>query len=276
MRVLYVCTANICRSPSAERLLRDAVAAAPPLAEIEVRSAGTSAIAGRPGCSVAPALTGYAHEHHSQPLTAALVGWADLVLPAAREHRAAILDLVPGARARTFTVRQAGRIADWMWDAGLVVAARERREATHVGEAHDDEADRGDPRPSTPWTERFPPGDPRREVPALPDELAQRWRWLVSELDAARGLSGAPHRPEHAKTDGDRRPRLLRPRRSKEPTHAASTPTRDTSPGSGDAHPDDIPDPHALGPAFHTVAYDEIKASTDALVRLLRQVAAPA
>ena len=128
MRILYVCTANICRSASAQRLLRDAVAAAPELAGVEVRSAGTAAFAGSPGCTIAPALIEGPQEHRSQPLTAELVGWADLILPAARDHRPAIMELAPTSRSRTFTMRQAGRIAAWMVDAGMVSAARERRE----------------------------------------------------------------------------------------------------------------------------------------------------
>ena len=126
VRILYVCTANICRSASAERLLLDAVAAAPELAGIEVRSAGTHAMPGSSGCSMAPALTGHAAEHRSQALTAELVKWADLILPAARDHRPSILELAPESRTRTFTIRQAGRIADWIVDSGIVAAGRER------------------------------------------------------------------------------------------------------------------------------------------------------
>ena len=125
MRVLYVCTANICRSASAQQLLREAVASAPELVGIEVRSAGTAALTGAPGCSVAPALVGHAHEHQSQPLTPELVAWADLILPAARDHRRAILEMDPTSRTRTFTVRQAARIADWLVASGMVAAARE-------------------------------------------------------------------------------------------------------------------------------------------------------
>ena len=120
MRVLYVCTANICRSASAQRLLREGVAVAPELAGIEVRSAGTAAVAGAPGCSVAPALEGHAHEHRSQRLTPEHIAWADLILPAARDHRRVILELMPSARHRTFLVRQAGQIADWLVESGMV------------------------------------------------------------------------------------------------------------------------------------------------------------
>ena len=77
MRILVVCTANICRSPSVQRLLLDALAEDPACAGIEVRSAGTQAIAGAHGCTLAPALAGRAEDHRSTPLTTDLIEWAD-------------------------------------------------------------------------------------------------------------------------------------------------------------------------------------------------------
>ena len=89
----------------------------------------------------------------------------------------------------------------------------------------------------TSWAERFPPGDPRRDVPALPTNPEARWRWLVGELDAARGQTGGvPHRSDH---------------------------------------PDDVADPHEHGAGTHAVADAQLRESTDALVRLLRVVALP-
>jgi hypothetical protein len=38
-------------------------------------------------------------------------------------------------------------------------------------------------------------------------------------------------------------------------------------------HADDVPDPHVLGAGLHPLAFEQIQASTDALVRLLREVA---
>lgn len=167
MRILYVCTANICRSPSAEALLRDSA-----VPGVEVRSAGTSAVAGAPGCTVAPALEGRNQEHTSQPLTGDQVEWADLILTAAREHRAAVVALDPAARTRTFTIRQAGRLAQWLLDAGMVAAAVDRA---------------ADPQG---WHERFDEGDPRRLVAPLPGPGDAEW--LVGELDAARGVVSTP------------------------------------------------------------------------------------
>ena len=272
MRILYVCTANICRSASAERLLLDAVAASPELSGIDVRSAGTHAMPGSPGCSMAPALTGHAAEHRSQALTAELVKWADLILPAARDHRPSILELAPNSRTRTFTIRQAGRIADWIVDSGIVAAGRERSGSGQESEA---------------WAEAFPLGDPRRDVPPLPDDPAARWPWVVAEMDAARGLASA--QPSGAASgegasavtaEPRRRWRLARGGGTAEGPNSAtnsrtggeSTASRVASDAS-ELHVDDVPDPHFLGAGLHPLAYEQIHASTDALVRLLREVA---
>ena len=280
-----MCTANICRSASAERLLIEAVAAAPELAGIEVRSAGTQAMPGSAGCSMAPALAGHAAEHRSQMLTADLVAWADLILPAARDHRPSILELEPTSRTRTFTIRQAGRIADWMVDSGIVTAGRERSAAGGTGGAGDSGGAGEGP---TAWAERFPPGDPRRDVPVLPDDADARWLWVVAEMDAARGLAGAP--PSGAAT-GDAAAGSAEPRRRWRLTRGGgSAEIQSSAPGSGSSghsaasgaahdpselNSDDVPDPHFLGAGLHPFAYEQIQGSTDALVRLLREAASP-
>ena len=38
-------------------------------------------------------------------------------------------------------------------------------------------------------------------------------------------------------------------------------------------HVDDVPDPHYLGSGLHALAYEQILASTDSFVRLMREVA---
>ncbi len=126
---------------------------------------------GAPCCALAPLLEGV--EHRSQPLAPGLVSTADLVLTAAREHQSTVLALDPDARAKTFTIRQAGRLAQWLLDEGIVEAARERA-LTPQG-----------------WAERFEPGDPRQYVMPLP-YAPERAAWLVAELDAARGFAPAP------------------------------------------------------------------------------------
>ncbi len=219
-----MCTANICRSASAQQLLRAAVAQYPELAGIEVRSAGTAAMVGASGCRVAPALVGQAQEHRSQQLTPELVAWADLILTAARDHRPPIAALSPAARSRMFTIRQAGRIADWIMEIGMIAAALEPGDRL----------------------ERYPLGDPRRLVPDLPEGIGAREAWLVAELDAARGMAPATQNEESA---------------------PAASPLPD------EAHVDDVLDPHVLGMGMHQLGFEQLRDSTDALVRVLREVA---
>jgi len=282
VRVLYVCTANICRSASAQALLRGAVEASPELAGIEVQSAGTAGLLGSPGCSIAPALVGHAADHRSQPLTAELIEWADLILPAARDHRGAIVELAPAARSKMSTLRQAGRIADWLIDSGMVTAARERAGAFGVGAPERS----GAATPGAPdWAAGFAAGDPRADVQALPDEPAARLEWLLGEMDAARGMtaasSAAPKAAGPAAHQGRRfglRRRAGRSAAPGGPAHGgapapASQRAGRAAPEPSASHPDDVPDPHVLGMGLHPVAYEQIKASTDSLVRLLTELA---
>lgn len=102
--IVTVCTANICRSPMAEALLRHALLAEPePLRSCKVVSAG---VAARKGDKISPnsvealAKVGLrASDHRSQPLTEALIAQADLVLCMTESHRAVInLEIEPAPR----------------------------------------------------------------------------------------------------------------------------------------------------------------------------------
>ncbi|MBK6440738.1 MAG: low molecular weight phosphatase family protein [Actinomycetales bacterium] len=105
--VLVVCTGNICRSPAGERLLRHLL---PPGAGIEVNSAGTYAVVGHAiEPSMARLLTadgvdiwGFA----ARRLTEKLVAAADLVLTMETGHRTAVVQTLPQALSRTFTLRE--------------------------------------------------------------------------------------------------------------------------------------------------------------------------
>ena len=172
MKVLYVCTANICRSPAAAALLREAG-----LPTVEVVSAGTQAVVGSPACSIVRELPG----HDSQPLTAGLIESADLVLTAAREHRTAVVEMYLAARTRTFTIRQAGRLAQWLLDAGMVDAARHGATSGTAIRAG--------------WSPRFPPRHKREPAgwsrarcgagmapaPVAPAPNGRRWSRRVVE-----------------------------------------------------------------------------------------------
>jgi protein-tyrosine phosphatase len=109
LRVLLVCTGNICRSPIALGFLTDRSTRLLDGA-LTVGSAGTWA---RPGSPPTPEAEEAAAERHvdiaghrSTPLAPELVERADLVLAMTGEHREEILDAVPGAGPKTFTLKE--------------------------------------------------------------------------------------------------------------------------------------------------------------------------
>ncbi|WP_082465878.1 arsenate reductase/protein-tyrosine-phosphatase family protein [Agreia sp. Leaf210] len=112
--VLFVCTGNICRSPLAEQLFRSQTRSMSDL--VSTRSAGTHALTGRPMTSEAAflsqALGGDPSDHMARDLTTEGVQRADLILVAAREHRAAVVSLVPRASRKTFTLREFQRLLE--------------------------------------------------------------------------------------------------------------------------------------------------------------------
>ena len=129
-RVLVVCTANQCRSPLAEYLLRDALRAAgvPAVSTAEaeagaavdgswvIGSAGTRTRGGRPMDPAALAVLAERGIDGSafvgRALTPQLIRDADLVLAATREHRGAVARLHPRALGRLFTIEQFGYLLD--------------------------------------------------------------------------------------------------------------------------------------------------------------------
>lgn len=109
--VLFVCTGNICRSPFAARLLLSRVAADAP---IEAGSAGIRPVLGhgidKPMAAALRELGGTADGHVARPLVPEVVGASDLVLGATGEHRSRVLETVPQALRRTFTMREFVRL----------------------------------------------------------------------------------------------------------------------------------------------------------------------
>lgn len=106
-RVLFVCTANICRSAYA-----DVVARSWGSQGIEFASAGTHALVGDPidppmGNLVAN--RGNVGDHEAKQLNRELVESADLILAMASEHRRYILDEWPSAARKTFIIGHAAR-----------------------------------------------------------------------------------------------------------------------------------------------------------------------
>jgi len=102
--ILAVCTANICRSPMMEILLRARLDDT----RFEVASAGVRGWDRKPMDSMAATelrrLGHSAETFRSHAIDSYLVDSADLILTATREHRSAVLAMNPQALRRSFTL----------------------------------------------------------------------------------------------------------------------------------------------------------------------------
>ncbi|MBT8164804.1 MAG: low molecular weight phosphotyrosine protein phosphatase [Acidimicrobiia bacterium] len=98
MRILFLCSGNICRSPFAEVLARQLN----DRNDLEFASAGTIALSGNPasatGIAVAAELGVDMSDHRATHLTAEVLAATDLVYAMEEEHVASVLALDPGAR----------------------------------------------------------------------------------------------------------------------------------------------------------------------------------
>lgn len=109
LRVLTVCTGNICRSPVAERLLQAALGDA-----VEVTSAGVRGLVGdslHPEMGAILQRSGIpADGFAARQVSSADVRSADLVLALTREHRAQLVQQTPAALRRSFTLLEFAHI----------------------------------------------------------------------------------------------------------------------------------------------------------------------
>jgi protein-tyrosine phosphatase len=165
--VLLLCTANQCRSPMAEALLRAALQARG--VEATVSSAGLfrGGVPASPGSVVAMARRGLdLDRHRSRTVTSELLGGADLVLGMARLHVREAVVAAPEVWPRAFTLKElvrrgaaAGpRPAGQPLEAWLAAVHEGRRRADLIGDdAEDDVAD--------------PVGGPERLYLATAEEL---------------------------------------------------------------------------------------------------------
>ncbi|AQP46183.1 hypothetical protein RPIT_13980 [Tessaracoccus flavus] len=106
--MLFVCTANICRSAYAE-----AAARASATEEIAFMSAGTHALVGEgmdPPMAAELRGIGDAAAHRAQQLALPLAQEADLILTMGAQHRRYILDEWPALAHKTFVIGHAARV----------------------------------------------------------------------------------------------------------------------------------------------------------------------
>jgi protein-tyrosine phosphatase len=157
-QILMVCTGNICRSPVMERLLaaRLKTQLAPADAgRFVVSSGGTWGMAGAPmsedAAELLAALGGDPAGFSARDLAVPMLESADLILTAAAEHGALILDAAPELADRTYTLREFARLLGGLTSAevdrlvadgdvtdrmrAIVASALDRREARSPREA---------------------------------------------------------------------------------------------------------------------------------------------
>lgn len=110
--ILTVCTANICRSPLMELLLRKQL----DTSIYEVGSAGVRGYSDAPmdGDAAQQAVRFGADPQYfkSRPLTEDMVKVSGLILTATREHRSSVLAVSPEALPRIFTLLEFAQLAD--------------------------------------------------------------------------------------------------------------------------------------------------------------------
>jgi protein-tyrosine phosphatase len=160
-KILFVCSANVCRSPSAVLLFSKALLDTAVFRDVSVHSAGTDVVSGLERCA-------YSRRHidssrpELEPLlnrrsrfaTARRVEVADLILCADHDAVSKILRANPRARPRVFTMVEGADLA--------------RRSVALLPEADDRTSDDGSYGPQR-------------------DDWLARLQWLVAEMDATRG-----------------------------------------------------------------------------------------
>ena len=135
LQVIFVCTANICRSPTMELVARELVGPA----DVEVSSAGTHARDGQPMnpemvATLPPGTLDGVADFRSRHLTHDLLAGADLVLTAESIHRQHVLDDYAHLHRKIFTLGQfEAAIAEIPDLSGreLVTAVGQKRQPAH-------------------------------------------------------------------------------------------------------------------------------------------------
>lgn len=135
--ILFVCRANVCRSPLMNFTFLDAVSQQGDPHRWEVSSRGIDAHPSDRMCELAadlisgvPGGTVFAHKQRAKAFTTRVASAQDLILTATRDERGVIGFQAPALRARTFTLRE----ATWLGQADMSDTELERaREALSSG-----------------------------------------------------------------------------------------------------------------------------------------------
>lgn len=115
--ILTVCDANVCRSVAAEFLLATEFAQHSVVAGVTVSSRGAHALTAHSACRLVVEMhddQGWldrARAHASAQLDAQAIEEADLILTATSGSRSAVVALMPEARRKVFTLREAQWLA---------------------------------------------------------------------------------------------------------------------------------------------------------------------
>jgi len=114
--LIFICEANICRSPLMELVLR----AQSEAADWTISSAGTRVgAAGHRMCATSAEIAEFAGDaetpvlaagHRSEGVDADALREVDLIITASRAERSAVAALVPDVRSRAFTLREAAHL----------------------------------------------------------------------------------------------------------------------------------------------------------------------
>jgi protein-tyrosine phosphatase len=187
--ILVVCTGNICRSPIAEGLLRDALTARFGAAAPTVSSAGTWGVEG--SGATAEAVTAASERgadiagHRARRLAAAPTADVDLIIAMAGEHRVALAD-EHGAGDRAFTLKELVRLLESLPPASpgagpdsltdRVSQATEARRAGFTGNPFDEDV-------------ADPLGLPLQSYRAIAWELDE---WIARLVDGLYGAATVP------------------------------------------------------------------------------------
>ncbi|MBV9096935.1 MAG: low molecular weight phosphotyrosine protein phosphatase [Frankiaceae bacterium] len=191
--VLFVCTGNICRSPTGERLLRHRLSERlGPAMPFTVASAGTGALVGQPIYpDAARLLSGAGIDvagFSARTLTRPMAESTNLVLAMTREHRAAVARVAPRVLPKLFTLREFARILEDNRDAWPTAADPLARAGALLTLA---QLRRGSDRPVEAARDDVP--DPYQRAPERYDEA---WTLISAAVDVVVGaITGAAAGP---------------------------------------------------------------------------------